>query len=203
MILGWFIQEEFCNLLFGFNLARTLEKTTKTDIQPLQLRIRMTERIWIHILGMQISSIWVLLLISIGGKIMLPHFKINLSRLITFYYCLHIYIRIYHHIYTFSYTYFTPKAIRLQYHHSHIQDKFTTDDISSKLICMLCKNREQRHKEGKKNQVKGKKGKVSQHFLSCKNKTEQAVMTLDEKMSLMKLYRSRSLTKQILLNHLV
>lgn len=134
---------------------------------------------------------------------MLPHFKINLSRLIIFYYCLHINIRIYHHIYTFSYTYFTPKAIRLQYHHSHIQDKFTTDDISSKLICMLCKNREQRHKEGKKNQVKGKKGKVSQHFLSCKNKTEQAVMTLDEKMSLMKLYRSRSLTKQILLNHLV
>lgn len=101
---------------------------------------------------------------------MLPHFKINLSRHITFYYCLHIYIHIYHHIYTFSYTYFTPKAVRLQYHHSHIQDKCTTDDISSKLICMHCKNREQRHKEGKKNQVKGIKGKVSQHFLAARTK---------------------------------
>lgn len=134
---------------------------------------------------------------------MLPHFKINLSRHITFYYCLHIYIRIYHHIYTFSYTYFTPKAIRLQYHHSHIQDKCTTDDISSKLICMHCKNREQRHKEGKKKSSKGDKRESFSTLFSCKNKTEQAVMTLAEKMSLMKLYRSHSLTKQILLNHLV
>lgn len=172
MILTWFAQEQFCNLQLGFNLANTLEKTTKTNLRGLSVEDRDGREDLNSLLSTQISSIWVLL-ISINDKIMFPQCQINSSRHFTFYYGLYTYIQIYVHIYMYVYThtlYFTPRAVHWNITCSH--SRYIRKDVSNKLIC---KHAETEGAEGerdeKKSSKRGKQAKCLITFkLCCQNR---------------------------------